>query len=185
MLKKLCSLNGGGKVKPRNPPAFSFSTKAHTPVRILPDRAHRVPKPPISQLSQDTQLHEDAVVKTVLSACTGLDILGPQMVHTSLRNSSSRPTQLQKVQPPQTLHGDPQGSLCHPVLLAASPGLLPLLLLCSLPTHCLFCHSLLPASLKPALLMPGTGRAAALGCTARPWPPLQLIPLLAHQPAAP
>lgn len=38
------------------------------------------------------------------------------------------------------------GSLCHPVLFAASPGLLPLLLLCFLPTHCLFCHSLFPAS---------------------------------------
>ena len=62
--------------------------------------------------------------------------------------------------------------LCHPVLLAAPPGLLPLLLLCPLPTHCLFCHSLLPASLKLTLLMPGTDRAAAFRYTAWRWPPL-------------
>lgn len=75
-------------MNPRNPPAFSFSTKAYTPVCILPDRAHRVPKPLYS--SARTQLHDDAVVKTVLSACTGLNSLGPQM-GTSLRDSSSLP----------------------------------------------------------------------------------------------
>ena len=110
-------------MNPRNPPAFSFNTKAHTP--CVSFQTHRVPRPPI--YSQDTQLHEDAVVKTVLSACTGLNSLGPQM-GTSLRDSSSHSTQLQKVQPPQTLQGS-----------TGAVDVLSYAILCSLLPHLAFC----------------------------------------------
>lgn len=71
----------------------------------------------------------------------------------------------------------------------------PYAILCSLLSHLAFCPYCCSAFYPPTacfatassqpLLVPGTGRAAALRCTAWPWPPLQLIPLLAHQPAAP
>lgn len=150
---------------------------------ILPDRATEFPSHQFHS-STGTPSCMRMLVKTVLSACTGLNSLGPQMV----------PRKSQELQFPShsTTEGptssdiarDPQGSLCHPVLLAASPGFLPLC--CSAlypPTAC--CPSSQPppsSQLSSCLALAGQ---LPLGAQLGPLVPLQLIPLLCSSTCSP